>query len=144
MKSSLDKLLDWYENLAPHNVCRVSEFYAANASFRDPFNDVRGTSAIQRIFEHMFESTTAPRFVIRHRMLQGDHAFVTWTFEFELLGKPYTVEGSSHITFGQDGLVCTHRDYWDAAEELFQKLPIIGGLFKVLRRRFSAIRMPPA
>ncbi|WP_342113568.1 nuclear transport factor 2 family protein [Pseudoduganella sp. OTU4001] len=140
MKPALDKLLDWYENLAPQNVSRVGEFYAANASFRDPFNDVVGTPAIQRIFEHMFESTNAPRFIIRERLLQGEQAFVTWVFEFQLLGKPYTVEGASHITFSPDGFVCAHRDYWDAAEELFQKLPVIGGLFRLLRRRFSASR----
>jgi len=138
MKSALDKLLDWYENLTPQNVGRVSEFYAANARFRDPFNNVWGIPAIQRIFEHMFESTVGPRFVIRQRMLEDDQAFVTWTFEFELLGKHYTVEGASHITFDQHGLVSTHRDYWDAAEELFQKLPVVGGFFKLLRRRFSA------
>jgi len=57
MKTALDKLLDWYENLTPQNVHLVSEFYAANARFRDPFNNVWGIPAIQRIFEHMFEST---------------------------------------------------------------------------------------
>jgi hypothetical protein len=138
MKSALDKLLDWYENLTPQNVERVSEFYAANARFRDPFNNVVGIPAIQRIFEHMFESTVGPRFVIRQRMLQDSQAFVTWTFEFELRGKHYTVEGASHIIFDDHSLVSIHRDYWDAAEELFQKLPMVGGFFRLLRRRFSA------
>lgn len=138
MKTALDKLLDWYENLTPQNVHLVSEFYAANARFRDPFNNVWGIPAIQRIFEHMFESTKGPRFVIQQRMLQGSQAFVTWTFEFELLGKHYTVEGASHLVFDQHGLVSIHRDYWDAAEELFQKLPVVGGFFRLLRRRFSA------
>ena len=143
MNSALDKLLDWYEHLTPQGVSRVAQLYAADAHFRDPFNNVRGTAAIQRIFEHMFESTVAPRFVIRQRMLQGDQAFVTWIFTFELQGKHYTVEGASHITFGPDGLVRTHRDYWDAAEELFQKLPFVGGLFKLLRGRFSANKHAP-
>lgn len=138
MTSALDTLLDWYENLTPDNLHRVSELYAENARFRDPFNDVTGPPAIQRIFEHMFETTAKPKFTIRQRMLQERHAFVTWTFSFELQAKQYAIEGASHITFGPDGQVTIHRDYWDAAEELFQKLPVIGGLFKLLRRRFSA------
>lgn len=138
MNFALDTLLAWYENLTPASVYRVSELYAANALFRDPFNNVWGRPAIERIFEHMFESTVRPRFVIQQRMLVDQQAFVTWRFEFELKGKHYTVEGASHITFDQNGLVSAHRDYWDAAEELFQKLPVIGGLVKLLRRRFSA------
>ncbi|WP_028101356.1 nuclear transport factor 2 family protein [Pseudoduganella violaceinigra] len=138
MNTALDTLLDWYEHLTPQTVCRVPELYAPDAGFRDPFNNVRGTQAIQRIFEHMFESTSNPRFTIRQRIVQDEHAFVIWSFDFELLGKAYTVEGASHITFDSQGLVCMHRDYWDAAEELFQKLPLVGGFFRLLRRRFAS------
>ncbi len=138
MNAALDKLLAWYQNLTPQNVSRVPEFYAANAHFRDPFNHVQGTPAIERIFEHMFETTVLPRFVILQSVLQEEHAFVTWRFEFELKGRRYEVEGASHITFDQAGLVRSHRDYWDTTEELFQQLPVVGGLFRLLRRRFSA------
>jgi steroid delta-isomerase len=35
-------------------------------------------------------------------------------------------------------LVDVHRDYWDAAEELFEKLPFVGRLICLLRKKFSA------
>ncbi len=138
MITNLDKLLDWYATLTPESVRRVAEFYGPGAHFRDPFNDVRGTSAIERIFDHMFDVTDNPRFIIKDRMLQDNQGFATWIFEFDLRGKHYTVEGSSHIWFGPDGLVTNHRDYWDAAEELFEKLPVLGKLVRHLRKRFSA------
>lgn len=28
-----------------------------------------------------------------------------------------------------------HRDYWDAAEELYEKLPVLGDLMRWLRRQ---------
>ena len=34
-----------------------------------------------------------------------------------------------------DGLVDFHRDYRDAAEELYEKLPLLGGLMRWLRKR---------
>ena len=34
-----------------------------------------------------------------------------------------------------DGLVDFHRDYWDAAEEWHEKLPLLGGLMRWLRKR---------
>lgn len=143
MNTALDQLLDWYTSLAPDTVAQAGRHYAADAHFRDPFNDVRGLAAIEGIFRHMFENTDQPRFTIRQRMAQGEHAFVTWVFDFGLRGKHYTVEGASHIRFNPDGLVTEHRDYWDAAEELLQKLPLVGLPIRWLRRRLSATHPAP-
>ncbi len=134
----LAALLDWYRTLSPDTVARVPELYAPGACFKDPFNDVRGTAAIQTIFDHMFRVTEQPRFEIGESMADGAGAFVTWTFHFRLHGHAYTVAGASHLRFGDDGRVLAHRDYWDAAEELFQKLPLVGGPVRWLRRRFRA------
>ena len=43
-----------------------------------------------------------------------------------------------------DGRITLHRDYWDAAEELYEKLPVIGTLMRWLRRRLAAPVLPPA
>jgi len=32
-------------------------------------------------------------------------------------------------------LIVVHRDYWDAAEELYEKLPWVGGLMRWLKRK---------
>ena len=37
--------------------------------------------------------------------------------------------------FAADGRVAYHRDYWDPAEGIYEKLPWIGGLFRWIRRR---------
>jgi len=134
----LDPLLQWYAAITPATIARAAEFYAADARFRDPFNDVRGVPAIENIFHHMFASTERPRFVIVERIAQGDQAFVTWRFLFALRGVEYEVEGGSHLRFNAQGLVTEHRDYWDAAEELLQKLPVIGPPIRWLRGRFKA------
>ncbi|MES2264698.1 MAG: nuclear transport factor 2 family protein [Pseudomonadota bacterium] len=131
-----EPLLAWYAGLTPHTVARAGEFYAADAQFRDPFNDVRGVAAIKAIFRHMFAHTEEPRFVIGERIVQGDQAFVTWLFVFRLHGVPYQIAGGSHLRFNPAGLVVMHRDYWDAAEELLAKLPLIGAPIRWLRARF--------
>lgn len=135
--SALDNILDWYTTLTPHSVGNVSQFYQSDAHFKDPFNDVRGVARIEAIFVHMFETTENPHFIIDQRIEQGQQAFVTWTFSFKLKGKEYSVAGGSHFIFDDQGFVTVHRDYWDAAEELFQKLPIIGAPMRWLRRRFA-------
>jgi steroid delta-isomerase len=48
------------------------------------------------------------------------------------------IRGASHLRFDADGKVVWHRDYWDAAEELYAKLPGIGWLMRTLGRRLAA------
>lgn len=134
---TLEPLLAWYASLTPQTVGRAAEFYANDAQFRDPFNDVHGVPAIEAVLHHMFTHSDNPHFIIGERIVQGQQAFVTWTFVCTLRGKVYEVVGGTHFRFNQDGLVTLHRDYWDAAEELLQKLPLVGAPIRWLRRRFA-------
>lgn len=132
------RLARFYETLTPASLASLGEFYAADARFKDPFNEVVGVPAIRRIFEHMFASTDAPRFVVTERVEQGDQAMLGWEFHFGLRGRALTVRGVTHLRFDAEGRVALHRDYWDAAEELYEKLPVLGGLMRALRRRLTA------
>jgi hypothetical protein len=134
----LSKLTIWYSTLSVDTLPDIARLYAPQASFKDPFNDVIGVNAIEKIFVHMFDTTDSPKFVIVDSLQQGDQAFLTWHFIFGLNGKEYTVKGGTHLRFNDAGLVTMHRDYWDAAEELWQKLPFIGGIVRWLRGKFRA------
>ena len=138
MQQPLDALLAWYSSLQADTVKLTEQFYAAEARFKDPFNDVQGVANVAAIFQHMFATTQHPRFIINERILQHQQAFVTWTFEFELQGRAYQIVGGSHLVFNAAGLVILHRDYWDAAEELYEKLPWIGSLMRWLKRRINS------
>jgi steroid delta-isomerase len=133
----------FFESIGPQDVARIGEVYAADAWFKDPFNEVRGVAAIARIFEHMFEQVDGPRFVVRDTVAQGDAALLVWDFEFAfrrpLPAGPQCIHGCSHLRFDADGRVARHRDYWDVAEELYEKLPVLGAVMRLLRRR-GAVR----
>jgi ketosteroid isomerase-like protein len=133
----LARLVRFYETLQPESVAEVRSLYAADASFKDPFNEVRGHAAIVRIFEHMFVQVIAPRFVVLEHVAQGNQAFLTWEFRFRmrrLVSGEVVVRGASHLLFDNEGRVAMHRDYWDAAEELYEKLPLLGALMRWLKR----------
>jgi SnoaL-like domain len=134
----LDELLTWYSTLTADSVKLATDYYHPGARFKDPFNEVQGVAAIMRIFDHMFVTTQNPRFIINDRIWQDQQAFVSWIFEFELKGRKYSILGASHLRFDVHGLVISHRDYWDTAEELFQKLPLIGAPVRWLRGRFRS------
>ncbi|MES2561731.1 MAG: nuclear transport factor 2 family protein [Pseudomonadota bacterium] len=134
----LERLVRFYETIAPATVAaELARVYAADAHFKDPFNDVRGVPAIAAIFTHMFTQVNAPRFVVTSRVSQGAQAFLTWDFEFTMKRystAPQTIRGATHIVFDIEGKVIRHRDYWDVAEELYEKLPLLGSLMRWLKK----------
>lgn len=129
----------FFESITPQSVALISQFYAGDAHFKDPFNEVRGVAAIEGIFAHMFQSVHEPRFVVTQRVLQGDECFLTWDFLFRFkrfdTQSTQCIRGASHLRFNAQGQIVLHRDYWDAAEELYEKLPVLGRLMRWLKRR---------
>lgn len=136
----LDDLIAFYENLTLADAERFAEFYSNDAYFKDPFNEVRGVEAIQRIFRHMFKQLEATRFHVAERIVdpRGD-VMLVWELGYRtrLLGEQ-VMRGVSHLRFAGDGKVNYHRDYWDAAEELYAKVPVLGALMRALKRRLAA------
>jgi ketosteroid isomerase-like protein len=132
----------WFETLTPQSVGHLAAFYTADAHFKDPFNDVRGVAAIERIFEHMFHALHAPRFVVTQQLVDGAQVFLVWEFRFRFKRfdtvTEQVVRGGSHLTLTEDGRISEHRDYWDAAEELYEKLPGLGVLMRWLKRRANS------
>jgi len=134
----LAALCRFFETISPHSVGDIGRIYAADAWFKDPFNEVRGVAAIETIIRHMFEQVDEPRFVIHDAVIQGEQGFVTWEFRFRMRRinrDEQVIRGASHLRFDEHGRVAYHRDYWDTAEELYEKLPVLGGLMRFLRRR---------
>ena len=135
--ASLARVIEFFLSIDPENVGRLHEVYTGDAYFKDPFNEVRGIDPIVRIFRHMFTQVDAPRFVVTGSVLQGEQAFLTWDFIFRmkrLSREEQCIRGASHLRFAPDGRVNFHRDYWDAAEELYEKLPLLGSLMRGLKR----------
>ncbi|MCW5654954.1 nuclear transport factor 2 family protein [Hydrogenophaga sp.] len=138
-RPAIDRLCAWFESLSPSSLARLDEFYTADARFKDPFNEVQGRPAIARIFEHMFRSLHTPHFVVTSRLVDGPQCFLAWEFRFRFkrfdTSTEQVVRGGSHLRLAADGRITDHRDYWDAAEELYEKLPMLRVLMRWLRRR---------
>ena len=136
------RVVVFFETLTPQTLAGLADIYAADARFKDPFNDVQGLDAIRGVFAHMFVALRQPRFVITRQVTQGNDCFITWDFYFYLGNYRRDVEqkiaGATHLVFDSEGRVQVHRDYWDAAEELYEKLPLVGSLMRWLKRRANS------
>lgn len=140
-RTALAGVVRFYETLSPDTLDQLPSIYAADAHFKDPFNDVVGVEAIAGIFRHMFATVDAPRFEVTTRLLTGREAMLGWDFHIRLRGRPVVIRGVTHLGFDTDGRVCRHRDYWDPAEELYEHLPILGTLMRWLKKRLASPRV---
>lgn len=135
---AVPRIVQFFEQLAPADLARLGEIYTDDARFKDPFNEVTGVPAIRRVFEHMYTSLDSPRFVVRDVIVQGPRCFLAWDFVFRMRRfnrAEQVIRGGSHLQLADDGRITLHRDYWDAAEELYEKLPVLGALMRWLKRR---------
>jgi ketosteroid isomerase-like protein len=137
-QADLYRVIDFFQSISADSARTLSQIYTDDVWFKDPFNEVQGLEQVSHIFTHMFEQVDAPRFVVTHSVLQDDQAFLTWDFLFRMRrfsDDEQCIRGATHVRFASDGRVAYHRDYWDAAEELYEKLPILGSLMRWLKTR---------
>jgi ketosteroid isomerase-like protein len=138
----VQRIVEVFEALAAQGLmAQLGAIYAQDAWFKDPFNEVRGVAAIEAIFAHMFRTLEGPRFVVRDIVVQERQCFLTWDFLFRPRragAAPMCVRGASHLVLDEAGRIARHRDYWDVAEELYEKLPLLGTLMRWLKRRASS------
>lgn len=137
----LNDYVSFFENMKRDDLVSLDRFFTSNAHFKDPFNEVHGLDKIHHVFEHMFTTLDNPRFHVDEAVLSNDTAYIKWQFNAQLKSKTMTLVGISRVVFNEQGLVSEHIDYWDASEQFYMKLPIIGALLRFIQRQASAIKV---
>jgi steroid delta-isomerase len=137
--ASLQQAVELFENLTPQRVAELDRIYTGDAFFKDPFNEFNGIDRIQHVFSHMFVALNEPRFEVTSRFAQGAEGFIAWNFIFRFKDtRPeqwQCIRGSTHLKFAADGRIAYHRDYWDAAEELYEKIPLLGSFMRWIKKK---------
>ena len=136
-RARFDALACWFETLEPVGLEDIESIYHDTAVFRDPFNAVVGVRAIRAIYQHMFSTLLQPRFIVTGKLVEGRACMMTWQFLFQKGKNAYTIEGCTHFELNAQGLIILHRDYWDAAQELYEKIPLLGTVLRWVRRKLA-------
>ncbi len=132
----------FYETLTPTTLQELPKLCRQDVHFRDPFNDVVGIKPVTRIFAQMFEDVLEPAFLVSDIAISGDTCYLRWTMTFRRKPgePPWRIEGMSEVRFDEAGQVAAHIDHWDAAAQLYERVPLLGSLIRLVKRRLS---LPP-
>ena len=117
------------------------KFYTPDVTFIDPLHRIEGSRALEQYFAALYENVTACQFRFHERQVSGDQAFATWTMSLTHPrlddGREIQVDGCSHLTFAADGRVERHRDYFDAGAMIYERLPLLGGVIRLVKKRID-------
>lgn len=141
MEQALARYVTVFEQLSPETLhSELAELLDDDISFKDPFNDVTGKAATLHIFDHMFATLRQPRFVVIRSVQQGEWAYLDWRFHFLLPSseEEKSLEGLSRVKFNSAGQIVEHIDFWDAGEQVYAKVPILGWGIRQVAKRLQA------
>ena len=141
VQAALDAYVAFFENLSPESLPHLEALCALEVRFRDPFNDVRGVAPFCAVLTKMFEDVAEPRFEVTHRAVSGRTAYLRWIFTYRVAGSraaPRRIDGVSEIHLNADGKVTVHIDHWDAGAQVYEQVPLLGSLVRMVKRRLSA------
>jgi len=137
-RAALDAYLAAFEAMTPDNLDVFDAVCAPDVRFVDPFNDVRGIGRFKDVFRHMYATLQDPRFEVLDTAIGARAAYLRWRFDFAVRGRAMSVEGMSEVAFDADGKVSAHIDHWDAGEQVYGRVPVIGALVRWVRGRLAA------
>ena len=135
-----EKLSHFFETL--NEAVDIEDFrtiYDDAVVFKDPFNEVKGIRAVYEVFEHMYQTLDKPRFIIKEYIDKQNVAYVKWDFIFAFKGEKNEnrFEGVSRLQINNQGKVISHVDFWDAAEHMYEKMPVVGLILRLIKRKIS-------
>ncbi len=130
---------DYFERVSLENLDELNDICAENVRFRDPFNDVTGRDKMIRIFAKMYEDVDAPTFEVIDHAISGQRSYIRWIFRFrnKKTRRPFEIDGMTEVHYDEAGRVTGHFDHWDVASQLYEHVPLLGGLLRIIKRRLA-------
>jgi len=137
VEDSFKKYAKFLENLTIEDVPNLSNFATEDIVFVDPFHRVKGLKNMTQIFTNLFKKVSNIAFKIDDYAVRGSVVYYQWTLTGYLSGNPWRVVGITQLAFNKNNLITEQKEYWDAASQFYERIPIIGALLRYFRRRIS-------
>lgn len=139
-KAAIERFKDFFAVFTEENVsAKVRGVYAENAYLNDTLKEVDGIDAIEAYFLESTRALESCTVEFPDVAVSGNNYYFRWIMDIKFKklkkGRICRSYGISHIRFDETGKVVLHQDYWDSANGLFEHIPVLGGLIKIIKGR---------
>lgn len=134
---ALQKLYYFYHTLSMNTLDDINHVYDKEIEFQDPIHSLKGCSALTDYFVDLMQNVKTIDFQFNAIHQYEQQATIEWTMSFTHpkmnSGQSIHVEGTSLVKFGDK--ITHHRDYFDVGVMVYEQLPLIGRLIKVIKSK---------
>ncbi len=131
----------FFENLNKDiSIQEYENIFSKDIYFEDPFQKTKGINSIYNIFDHMYKSLDEPRFIVKEIIENENIAYLQWNFIFKYKNSKNieSFTGVSRIELNEDLKVVSHIDYWDAASNIYEKVPVLKSILRFIKNKIKA------
>lgn len=138
VRAGLERFKGVFSEFTPEAIrARAASVYATDAYFNDQIKELHGAAEIAPYLARSAEllASWSIRF---DDLVEGDREFyLRWEMTFATkAGKPPVVApGISHLRFDAEGKVILQQDFWDSTAGIFERIPVLGGAIRAVKRR---------
>lgn len=130
--------IGWMESLSAASVPDLARHAAPEIRFADPFQDVTGLAAVERVYAAIFRHCRDPRFTVLDRAWSGQAWYLRFRFTARsTAGADLSFDGVSELRFDAAGRVILHHDHWDSGGAFYGRLPLLGRVIGWIRGRVA-------
>ena len=119
----------------------LPKIYSPTIEFEDPINTVQGLDNLYLVFEDLLKVFSEIEIQVKETSSTDHTAFVRWLMTYRFRKKKYSIDGVTHLKFDSSGLICKHKDYWDASFPLYGTFPMLGSLMRGIKK-IAAVKIP--
>lgn len=133
----VDDFIQLYQALNKDNLHLLGRVYDDKIIFADPMHQIIGLPALTQYFAKLYKNIQHIQFDIKEVQQNNSQASLFWQMQYShpKLNKGGTifVDGMSQLRFNEK--IFFHRDYFDLGQMLYEHLPCMGGLIRLLKDR---------
>lgn len=134
-----ERLQQVFSQLNASNIDLLEQVYADNIQFEDPAHKINGLENFKSYCANLYQNVTSCTFSFKNVSYCTGGASLEWDMLLQHPklngGKVFSVPGVSIIRY--EDKIYSHRDYFDLGAMLYEQLPLIGGLIRMIKRKLG-------
>lgn len=133
----VDNFIELYQALNKNNLHLLVQVYGNDIIFTDPMHQISGLESLTQYFAKLYENVQHIQFEIKEVQQSDSQASLFWQMQYRHpklnKGQLISVDGMSQLKFNDK--IYFHRDYFDLGQMLYEQVPCVGGLIRLLKTR---------